>query len=255
MERLGFYPNEVVRNGEGRIIATGWPEIAKEIWPSDYVEIEQLVEWQIKFELALRKNYCPNILGAYHTAGGGIFNLGGSLLVPYLRKAVEEKFDGLDRTIEVVDIGGGNGLLLERGTMDWTNPLGRWFADRQRLRTTMTTLVNHDEELLKGRLVVIDDLRLTSIELPPDDFFGRFDVIMAQNSIFYWSQLPELAILNTRKMCKMGAVVLATVQAVPYQVDKGIFDARSYLQTLDYFSYEELAISENSTLVVRMTAI
>jgi len=109
----------------------------------------------------------------------------------------------------------------------------------------MTTLINHDPEVLAGRMGAIDNLLVgMAVELPGDDLFERFDVIVAQNSVFFWSHYPELALLNMYKMLKPGGVILVTVPIAPQPVaGDEVLDMGDLVWECELFSCEPIAES------------
>ncbi|OGM11784.1 hypothetical protein A2Z22_04410 [Candidatus Woesebacteria bacterium RBG_16_34_12] len=234
----------VVRNDIGRIIETGWPNVNRQLWPNAVSELEFAIQQQIELEKAIMEFGNRNLLGAINVGSSGVFNLGGTTLIPELQELLYQKMENISQKelVEVCDVGGGNGILLERGTVEWTNKYSRGYRKRNQIRTTLTTLVKHDKELLDSRQEAIDHLvEGMGIELPLDDFFGKFDVIIAQNSVFFWSQYPELALLNLYKICKPGGVILVTVPTdkMPVRMDKA-FDMVDLMWDCSYFDCQKI---------------
>jgi SAM-dependent methyltransferase len=151
----------------------------------------------------------------------GRFNLGGIALAPYIADELIRKMNAQKSTdIELCDVGGGNGHLLQVATYLWTgSATSRLRLQRSRLKITMTTLYKHQPDLLDLRREIIDNLIIgTGIELPTNDLYNRFDILVAQNSVFFWSNYPELALTNLYKMCRPGGVVFATAPVGPITV-------------------------------------
>lgn len=238
----------IIRNSEGRIIATGWPDVPKGQWPFAYKELGKSVARQARKELDLRKHAPQNIFGAYKTREGLVFNLADKTLIVCLKSEVDSRMNrrkGED-VVRICDIGGGIGTLLTSGVAEYKSPYENKPRIGKYLNTTLTTLVIHDKDSLDEKRYAIDDIKPMAIELPPNDFYGRFDIIIAQNSVFFWSAHPELATLNLWKILRKGGVVLATIPCgylpIPPQDPEStnIFPVEKYLAKSSLFNYEEL---------------
>ena len=244
-EELLSFPTEpgVVRNQSGRIIETGWPRVGRQSYPTAVAELETSVKKQIKLEKTIVDVGYRDVLGTIRTRSG-VFNLGGATLVFELQELLSQKMKNVHQgeVVEVCDVGGGNGFLLERGTIEWTNINSRGYRQRNQLETTLTTLIKHDEELLDSRKNAIDNLvEGMGIELPQDNFFERFDAIVAQNSVFFWSQYPELALRNLYKMSKPGGSVLVTIPTARVPVYKdNAFDMEDLISGCEYFDCAQI---------------
>lgn len=258
-ERLNFASEPgIVRNFLGRIIETGWPTIPTAKWPLAYQELQKGVASQTAFERHLIDGTLPegyisqDLWGNFHTSNGGRFFLGGDDLLDTARTYLQSRMIHLPEkaAIHVCDLGGGNGFLLERTVINWKNPHSPGYALRDRLNTTLTTLVNFDPDLLASRRYDIDQLLVgTAIELPPDNLFANFDLVLAQNSVFFYSIFPELATLNLRKMLRPGGVIFATLPLKPFLNELAGFDLREYLRRQSLFRYQELERKGDGLLI------
>jgi SAM-dependent methyltransferase len=116
----------------------------------------------------------------------------------------------------------------------------------------MTTLVHHDQDMLGKNKDAIDHLRTMAVELPPDDMIEAFDIITAQNSVFYWSDHPELALLNIWKMLKPGGTLLATIPPRQREINGENVDIRTVISSSELFNYEEIG-GNDKAIFVRLT--
>lgn len=161
--------------------------------------------------------------------------------------------------LEICDIGGGAGVLLGSATTEYRSQWGAHKDFGRSLKTTMTTLLHHnDQRVIEEEYPnAIDDVRTMVIELPPDDFYNRFDIITAQNSVYYCSQHPELATLNIWKMLKDGGVALVTIPQGVREIERIIgskiynyFNVEKYLQSCGLFMYQEIGKNEDGSISV-----
>ena len=241
----------VERNIQGRIIATGWLVKHRDLYPQTCVELEGEIQKQIQLERMFIDGGIK--VNSALEMGSGKFTLGGISLAPYMSEEIAQRVKkiGEDELVEVCDIGGGNGRLLETVMHNWTSPQSRERGLRNRIRTTMTTLINHEPELLKSRGAAIDKVVVgMGIELPNDDLYRKFDVIAAQNSVFFWTQYPELSLLNMYKMSKPNGVALVTIPRVPVAV-KGdrAFNIEEFVWGSDLFTCEQLQERDEDILL------
>lgn len=241
----------ILRNKQGRIIQTGWPEVPRISYPEASAELENTVHEQIGLETIFMAGGVK-VNTAIHL-GSGKFSLGGIRLAPYTTGEISRRVlkANTGEVVEVCDVGGGNGRLLETVMHSWASSPSRDRHLRGRIHTTMTTLIDHEPELLQSRRDAIDDVVIgMGIELPNDDFYKKFDVITVQNSVFSWTQYPELALLNLYKMCKPDGVVLATIPKAPVPV-KGnqSFDTDELMWESSLFACEELERGDEDILL------
>lgn len=233
----------IVKNNH-RIIATGWPRIPQQLWPKAYHELGTSIAKQTEFELLLRKNKSRGRnIGGYRM-DGVVFNLDSQSLSTVLRDQINKKMmeDNLS-PVDVCEIGAGNGDMLYDVSLRYKGEHPDYGGLKDRLHTVMTTLVHHEADaFLKARKMdgIIDQIRTMAIELPPDDFHNKFNIIATQNSVFYWSDYPELATTNMWKMLKSKGVVLATIPRSVRDIHGKPFDASSFLKSSPLFTYEEL---------------
>lgn len=228
----------IVRAPNGRIIATGWPVVPQQLWPSAYEEVSHVIAEQVDHERSLRRMAQKNERGAYAQIGEErVFNLKGTQLVPVVEEEILRRLHDRndDQPVAICDIGGGDGTLLRAATFD----LRRKPETADRITTTLTTLVHHATEY-QG----IDEIKTMAIELPPTEFFGKFDIIIAQNSVYFWTNFPELATLNMWKMLKEGGVVLATVPSVSRTLNDMAFDTKNYLRNSPLFEYQHIMLHD-----------
>lgn len=239
----------IERTDDGRISATGWPHVPMSYWPVAASELQEAVQEQTAIERVIARQPI-NLLGQIRMFGRSVFNLGSTDLVEWIEPAIDAKLQNNDH-VEICDVGGGNGQLLESAIRIWKNPYAKRYAERSRLETTMTTLVRFNDETLDGRLGIDHLLTDTAIELPPDHFYERFHIVIAQNSVLHWSPFPELTLLNLYKMTKSGGMILATVPHEGAQVDDDgtRFDTYAYLFACGLFGIEELKRKEKVACV------
>jgi SAM-dependent methyltransferase len=229
-----FYSAElgVVKNSWRRIVATGWPEIGKDEWPEAFGELERSVKRQMEAELEAREVYfqdgdeSPRIHGK-------VFHLNDAVLWRRLHELIEGMIatKPLKRPIRVCDVGGGLGGLMAKTSFAFEPGL---------VECSMTTLVDFkpQEEVRKLGISRVESM---AIELPLDSFFASSDVIVAQNSVFYWSAYPELATLNLWKMLDKGGVVLATIPSASGSLLPVGFNTEKYLRESALFDFEQLS--------------
>lgn len=221
----------IVRNSRGRIVETGWPPIKSDQWPIAHKELSDAVSEQADYERLLRGLPVDNIdrFGTLRY-GSGVFNSGRVTLGWRLKDVLDTKFAavaGTDEKVRYCDIGGGDGSLVINAVLPYR---ARRSVQGSQLETTMTTLLDYG--IRYSGWTAVDRTVETGVELPPDEFYQAFDVISAQNSIYFWSQYPELATLNVAKMLKPGGVFLATLPKKPLDVkNEAGFDPLSYLQS------------------------
>lgn len=223
----------IVYNREGRIIATGWPEVARNNWPQAYRTLGKNIARQVKFELFVRKCGTQNPDG-YEVVKGAMFFLRRNDLAKPLSDEVLARKPISGESIKVCDIGGGSGEMLGQA-------LERIATETPALKieATLTTLVRHDKSIQKN-FPRINFIRTMAVEFPPDEFYQAFDVITCQNSVFNWTENPELAVLNMWKMLREGGVVIGTAHKKPRMIDEKEFDTLSYLKSLPNFYFEEI---------------
>lgn len=234
----GNHPVEpgVVRNDVGRIIETGWPQIPPDQWSVAYAELHAAIKKQIMIEELMEQGMMRDRRGALRF-GNGLFNISDVSLGRDLSDAIylklEDLADEADGVVKVCDIGGGDGSLL--GNVVWQFR-GRFavYDGAGKIETTMTSLI--DFGLREITTTSVDRTVLTSVELPPDDFYQAFDIVTAQNSVYFWSSYPELATFNVYKMLKSDGLLLATLPQEPFNIQNETnFRPLEYLQSNPYF--------------------
>jgi len=246
----------IVRNATGRIVATGWPLIPHSLWKISYHELGRNIAEQVKFELKMRGRIDEDrAIPTTYNKHGIVFNLQSTTLRQKLLLQIDAKMDGFDKNnrllltspIEVCDIGGGVGTML--GTVFSDNHI----YPKEMVYATLTTLVHHEGDSVEINFGdQIDAVRTIAIELPPKDIYRKFDIITAQNTIFFWSDNPELATTNMWKMLKDGGVALVTIPPVARILDGKFFDTELYLSSSPLFMYEKLGrIDGSSSIALR----
>jgi SAM-dependent methyltransferase len=173
---------------------------------------------------------------------GVVFNLDSQTLSTVLEDEINLKMTEDESSIvDVCEIGAGNGDMLYNVAIKYKGQRPHYIGTKDRLHTTMTTLIHHEDDSFLGRENrIIDQIRTMAVELPPDDFQRRFDILAAQNSVFYWSQYPELAVTNMWKMLKEKGVVLATIPRSIRDINGKPFDLVTFLKSSPLFEYEEV---------------
>lgn len=246
-ERVSYYPEPgIERNDFGRIIKTGWPTISYNLWPDAYHELVQSIKEQRAYEERIVRVAGISFDGVIEV-GGYSFNLNGDSLEKDLKSLLAEKMGNVRNgdVLEVGDLGGGSGYLLDRGTMEWKHPHSKGFTKRNQIHTTMTTLTVHDREMVEAHRHAIDRLVVgMGIEQPCNDMYQKFDVVTAQNSIFYWSKYPELALLNLWKITKEDGVDLVTVPKGPFFREQGDIDKVGMIKNCRLFNHIQIGENE-----------
>jgi len=154
---------------------------------------------------------------------------GSDELTDYVFDAVAAKLRGNSDRLELCDLGGGRGHVL-RTLSRLLSDVGPDLANRIHMVLTSLTEYINPRRLPS----YIHEYREASIELPPADFRGRFDVIVAQNSVFFWSSAPELAARNIHRMLKPGGIAI-----VNFPID-GIDEVNPNFDPLDFFETSPL---------------
>jgi len=213
----------IVRNSSGRIIQTGYPTIPSGQWPRAYNEITTALNGHVDIENFFLSHGTLDNRGAYRI-GPGIFHISSSSIQEPFKKIVDKKLKNTDTSqkITVCDMGGGDGTLLGKVVKQYDS------TERSRLETTLTSLVDFPRQPFYSDTV--DNVVITSAELPPTEFYESFDVIAAQNSIYFWTDFPELATGKVAKMLKPGGIFIATIPLEPQKISNEQFDMISYLK-------------------------
>ncbi len=237
-EKLRYQNEEgVVRNEQGRILATGWPFVPVDKWPIAHAELAEMLQRQSRMEEMLIEKGRMDALGRIHFGNNGLFNISGITLRDHLVAGISEHMNNPymeDNEIRVCDLGGGDGNLLantmwkfRRSKYALPNPYGR------AVRTTLTSLT--DFGVAYEHRGMIDETYYTGVELPPDEFYEAFNVVTAQDSVCFWSVYPELASMNIYKMLKPNGMAIVTVPTGPIEVyGDQTFDMIAHLQTCGY---------------------
>lgn len=214
MNEVLSYAHEpgVVRNNVGRIVQTGWPHVPIEEYPRATQELRWYVDTQANDEFEWRRNIRRDKHGYFNVATGQNFFLSGTILDRHVKKAIRARMRSGNEVVTICDVGGGDGSLLVAATADWTGASGRFREEKHRLQTTLTTLINHDQETLASRQHAVHTVvEGFAIELPPENMAGQYDIVIAQRSVYNWSKFPELATQNLVRMCKPNGIIFATV--------------------------------------------
>ena len=257
--RTGWFSEErdsspelgIIRNEKGRITVTPWPEFPATIWPEAYKQLACSISRQIRLESQSREglNQTQKEMNL-QALGERRFNLMGNPLLDPLASTIRSRLmlEHRDK-LEICDIGGGNGELLAMVQ----SRLDTHETPRDSLRLTMTTLTDYMEEreLIK---LGIDEIIKMAIELPPDSLAKRFDIITAQNSIYFLSWFPELVTLNLLKMLRdREGIVLATVPINDTPAWGGLFSTLRYLANCPYFDLKSLFYCSTEAMAVKLT--
>lgn len=174
-----------------------------------------------------------------------VFYTGDDHLAEYAFTAIMQRLRALSGTITVCDLGGGTGKLL-RTAIELLQDVDEGL--RSRVRTVLTSLIDYVDPY--NLPAYVDQYREASVELPPDDFDARFDVIFAQNSVFFWSHAPDLAAENMYRMLRPGGIVIAN-----FPIDGGEdinpdFDPQTYFEESPLFKVLECETFGNGTTVI-----
>lgn len=235
----------VVRNSKGRIVETDWPKTPHSHHKEAYKEIAESLKDQVKFEMSLRgmskrQSLTSSYMGIYRTENT-VFYTSSNLLAPELQQELAEKMQDPEspKNIRICDIGGGAGILLTANVAEYKE--SHLNAPKEKtLTTVLTTLIHHDARVLQeiqemGR---IDSIRTMAVELPHDDFYQFFDIIICQNSVFHWSDYPELATLNLWKMLRENGIVIANIPSSERNLNGTLFNVKDFLENSNLFKTE-----------------
>lgn len=214
-------------NSSRRIISIGYPDFDPALCPETHREILDTLQSQLEFENWLAQSIAQGVIQVTGEGAAllkhGTFNLDSAHLLPYVIPEIVNLARTVEEPIRVGDIGGGNGGLLAAVKM----------AVPEGIHTTLTSLYTHDRSLIAQRLHegVIDEYREMAIELPDTDLYQSFDMLIAQRSVYLWSQFPELATEHLLKMLKPGGMAIVTATSVMYEVSqRELFSAPGYLE-------------------------
>jgi len=122
---------------------------------------------------------------------------------------------------------------------------------REDLKTeaTLTTLVHHDRHI-RERMPGIDRVKTMAIELPPNDYYKKFDVITCQNSVYNWTKYPELATLNMWKMLRAeGGLVIGTSWKRAREIKGQTFNTIEFFESTPLFGFEYLGEANDGAAV------
>lgn len=167
-------------------------------------------------------------------------------LVGATREVLNAKLDEQsgENKVVICDIGGGNGRFLRRALLEYASPYGDKHEKLGQLETTLTTLVHHDRENLRDPDQAIGQIKTMAIELPPVNFYAKFDIIIAQNSVFFWTDNPELALHNLHGMLAEDGVALITIPPLPKLCGEEEVDIFELITTSTLFTTTEIIRNE-----------
>lgn len=195
-----------MKNPEGRLVETNWPDSFPEksvalhlllLMLKEQVRIErnmQLLNEGTKepvYLLSPEREIRWNVHSTMFARLAGIF----------LQKIYSYRHG--TEPIEFCDMGGGAGDLY-RSTLNQIP----YDLDTSRIRCTVTNLVPPTKAQITENTEYVYSWRNACVELPPKDFHQKFDLIVCQNSVFYWTRHPELALSNLVKMLKKDGVLI-----------------------------------------------
>lgn len=231
----------VIENG--RLIQTPWPA-PPEVYPMISLYLAGLVEEQIAREEALvvEAQSQSQRKGMFRDTPSTIFGKDFSFDIdsddyPYtdISKALWEICAEGSGVIRVCDFGGSTGGAITKVL----SSIGSDF--RARLDLTVTSLVTHDSTALaRYRNNINHYYERVSAELPPEEFYEAFDLIVSVKGPLHWSMFPEIVALNFWKMLKPGGqlVAVASNNGKHYDIQHGI-NVAEYLRESGLFHVED----------------
>jgi len=207
-------------------------------------QIREAIEFQRERERGVINDGKVCRIGVSELRSGWVFNLTEMTLWIEAQKLIASLIETEihQLPISVGIIGGGKGKLALAIKKEFD----------ELVEVMMTTLVHFvPPDWLKKQDVKV---RQMCIELPDDDLNQKFDLIIAQNSIFFWSQFPELAVVNLQRILKSDGVVLATIPMRPIFLRSGEeINWRQYLERgQDLLDFKQLFTTLAWVMAVRL---
>ncbi len=175
---------------------------------NDLHKVRESVDSQARLEQTLAKVGTVDALGRLLTVNT-TYNLGATWLRDMAVNTISNKLAKKEE-VEVLDLGCGNGTLSAKivSAFRWGRHIGG-----DRLRLTATTLTALDSAVLEGNKDFMKGgyNEGVSAEFLPDEFKGKFEVVIAQSSCFAWSEYPDLCASNIAGVLKPGGILLTNV--------------------------------------------